>query len=82
MRDGKWRTLARIAFEAKAPEASVSALIRDLANEKGIPRDKRHAKDSRLFEYRLLADGGTRSDEREWNADNPGTSSFHFRLLG
>jgi hypothetical protein len=30
MRDGKWRTLAEIAALARAPEASVSARLRDL----------------------------------------------------
>ena len=30
MADGKWRTLAAIASETNAPEASVSARLRDL----------------------------------------------------
>ena len=64
MRDGKWRTLAQIAFEAKAPEASVSARIRDLANEKGIPHEKRKAREGSLYEYRLLISSeGTSGDE-------------------
>ena len=31
MADGKWRTLAAIASETNAPEASVSARLRDIA---------------------------------------------------
>src|SRR3954470_11943617 len=54
MQDGRWRTLAEIAFAAKAPEASVSARIRDLANEKGIPHEKRKAPEGKLYVYRLL----------------------------
>lgn len=34
MRDGEWRTLARIAELAQAPQASVSARLRDLRKRK------------------------------------------------
>lgn len=34
MLDGKWRTLAQIAEEVGAPEASVSARLRDLRKSK------------------------------------------------
>jgi hypothetical protein len=52
MKDGRWRTLAEIAFHAKAPEASVSARIRDLAR-KGFSHVKRKAKEGKLYEYQL-----------------------------
>lgn len=34
MRDGQWRTLAELAAETGAPEASVSARLRDLRKQK------------------------------------------------
>ncbi len=54
MKDGRWRTLAEIAFHAGAPEASVSARIRDLERLNGIVHMKRKAKQGSLFEYRLI----------------------------
>jgi hypothetical protein len=54
MRDGRWRTLAEIAFHAKAPEASASARIRDL-KRKGIDHEKRKASGGSLYEYRHFA---------------------------
>lgn len=54
MRDGRWRSLAEIAFQAKAPEASASARIRDLANLKGIPHERRKAREGKLYEYRII----------------------------
>jgi hypothetical protein len=54
-KDGRWRSLAEIAFHAKAPEASVSARLRDL-RRKGLDVQKRKAREGGLYEYRLIAD--------------------------
>ena len=55
MRDGRWRTLRQLADEADAPEASVSARLRDLRKPKfgGYDVLRRH-KDCGLHEYRLV----------------------------
>ena len=52
MKDGRWRTLAEIAFYAKTPEASASARLRDL-RKKGFIVSKRKAPDGKLFQYQL-----------------------------
>jgi len=58
MSDGCWRTLAELALEAGAPEASVSARLRDLRKPGfGSYLVKRRARGTRergLFEYRVL----------------------------
>lgn len=57
MRNGKWWTLQAIAFHADAPEASVSARLRDLRKPKfgGHTIERRHLGRG-LFEYRLVLD--------------------------
>ena len=55
MKDGEWRTLAGISSETGAPEASVSARLRDLRKEKFGGHDvQRRFVRRGLFEYRLL----------------------------
>jgi biotin operon repressor len=54
MADGKWHTLARLSEQTGAPEASVSARIRDLRKEKfGGHKVERKRVDGGLFFYRL-----------------------------
>jgi hypothetical protein len=57
MADGRWRTLAELASVVRAPEASVSARLRDLRKLKWGARDvqrRRRGEGKRgLFEYRL-----------------------------
>jgi len=57
MSDGEWRTLPEIAKGASAPEASVSARLRDLRKEKfggfSVERRSKGDRDSGLWEYRL-----------------------------
>jgi hypothetical protein len=57
MQDGEWRTLEEISSATGAPQASVSARLRDLRKERfgGFIVDRRHRGDpSRgLYEYRL-----------------------------
>ena len=55
MRDGRWRTLAEIAHAVGAPEASVSARLRDMRKEKfgaDLVRAQRRAGGA-LWEYRV-----------------------------
>jgi DNA-binding Lrp family transcriptional regulator len=54
MQDGQWRTLAVIAEECKASEASVSARLRDLRKLRygGYFVERRRVR-SDLWEYRL-----------------------------
>lgn len=55
--DGQWRTLAQIALLTGAPEASVSARLRDFRKEKfgGITVERRRVENVRgLHEYRVL----------------------------
>ncbi|HXA85764.1 MAG TPA: hypothetical protein VNZ47_11850 [Candidatus Dormibacteraeota bacterium] len=55
MRDGVWRTLARIHKMTGAPEASISARLRDARKEKfGGHRVERRYVERGLFEYRLI----------------------------
>lgn len=58
MEDGEWRTLAAIAEATGAPEASVSARLRDLRKQRHGSRivERRYVSDG-LWEYRL---GGRR----------------------
>lgn len=55
MKDGCWRTLARIKAMTGAPEASISARLRDCKKPKfgGHELEKRHLKNG-LWEYRLI----------------------------
>jgi hypothetical protein len=56
MADGRWRTLAAIAMRTGAPEASVSARLRDLRKPRfgGYRVDRRRVTDGHgLHEYRL-----------------------------
>ncbi len=57
MRDGQWRTLQRISEQSGAPEASVSARLRDFRKPRfgGYEVERRRVSDgSGLWEYRLL----------------------------
>ncbi len=67
MKGGQWHTLSTIARSSGAPEASVSARLRDLRK----PRFGGHTVDRRrviggLFEYRLVINTSTeaRNDKR------------------
>lgn len=54
MRDGRWRTLRQLSDEAHAPEASVSARLRDLRKDKfGGHTVERRRTDGGLWTYRL-----------------------------
>jgi len=59
MRDGEWRTLAELSRAAEAPEASVSARLRDLRKARfgawTIARRRRGEPARGLWEYRLEA---------------------------
>jgi len=58
MIDGQWRTLAELAAAAEAPEASVSARLRDLRKTRfGARIVDRHHITNGLFEYRLEPEG-------------------------
>lgn len=58
MADGKWRTLAAIAAETNAPEASVSARLRDLRKERfGSHTVNREYLRRGLYQYQLLVRG-------------------------
>ena len=54
MQNGLWRTLSEISQATGAPEASVSARLRDLRKSRfgGYPVERRRA-DKGLWEYRL-----------------------------
>lgn len=55
MSDGKWRTLAGIASETNAPEASVSARLRDLRKPRfGGHTVNREYLQRGLFQYQLV----------------------------
>lgn len=58
VRDGQWRTLAELAAAADAPEASVSARLRDFRKAAwgahAVERRRRGAESRGLFEYRLV----------------------------
>jgi len=55
MKDGAWRTLARIHAMTGAPEASISARLRDCrkARNGGHTVERRYVERG-LFEYRLI----------------------------
>lgn len=55
MADGKWRTLASIASETNAPEASVSARLRDLRKPRfgGYTVNREYVRRG-LYQYQLL----------------------------
>ena len=55
MADGEWRTLREISNAVGAPEASVSARLRDWRKERngGLTVDRRRRGDGGLFEYRI-----------------------------
>lgn len=55
MKDGAWRPLAAIAAASGAPEASVSARLRDFRKERfGAHQVERRYVIDGLWEYRLL----------------------------
>lgn len=56
MADGRWRTLAELAERVGAPEASVSARLRDLRKRRFGQHqvERRRRTGGGLFEYRLL----------------------------
>ena len=58
MIDGEWRTLSEIAFTVKAPEASISAQLRNLRKEGYghylVNKHRRGEPHEGLFEYQLL----------------------------
>jgi len=58
MKDGQWRTLRQIADVTHAPEASVSARLRDFRKPRfgalTVERKRVHAG---LWSYRLIPDG-------------------------
>ena len=55
MRDGEWRTLEQIALECSAPQASVSARLRDLRKAKfGGWQVERQYVERGLFMYRAI----------------------------
>ena len=54
IKDGQWRTLAEIAARSNAPEASVSAQLRNLRKERfGSHSIDRQRRTPSLWEYRL-----------------------------
>jgi hypothetical protein len=61
MRDGHWRTLSEIELLVAAPQASISARLRDLRKLKFggwlVDRRPRHEWKDGLFEYRLVRAG-------------------------
>lgn len=56
MSDGQWRTLADLASQAHAPEASVSARLRDLRKPRfgGYTVNRQYVKDG-VHRYQLVA---------------------------
>lgn len=58
MRDGEWRTLAELAAAVTAPEASVSARLRDFRKPawgaQTVERRRRGDPGRGVFEYRLV----------------------------
>ena len=67
MRDGQWRTLEAISMSTGAPQASVSARLRDFRKEKfgGHHVERRRMKElGGLFEYRLAL-AGAKAIKRE-----------------
>lgn len=59
MKDGEWRTLDEIQTVVEAPQASISARLRDLRKEKFgsyvVERRRRGEPSDGLFEYRVLS---------------------------
>lgn len=63
MKDGHWRTLARIHAMTGAPEASISARLRDARKSKfGAHAVERRYVERGLYEYRLIINGEGRHD--------------------
>ncbi len=62
MRKGNWWTLAMLAAAVQAPEASISARLRDLRKPQfgGHVVERRRVADGGLYEYRLTANPFTR----------------------
>jgi len=58
MADGNWRTLREISYEAHAPEASVSARLRDLRKSRfgshKIERRRRGEPSAGIWEYAMI----------------------------
>jgi hypothetical protein len=78
MKDGQWRTLAAISEATGAPEASVSARLRDLKKRKfgGFRVERRRVGEGRsgLWEYRVLiseASGDAQANSSDGSADVP-----------
>ena len=73
MADGAWRTLEEISVVIGAPEASISARLRDLRKERfgshTIERRRRGEASKGLFEYRLASPAAwsvvQKSEERD-----------------
>lgn len=60
MADGQWRTLARIHNMTGAPEASISARLRDARKPAfGSHKVERRYVERGLFEYRLIVNQGS-----------------------
>jgi hypothetical protein len=53
MRDGAWRTLGEIAAQSGAPEASVSARLRDIRNKLGYTVEREYVAHG-LHRYRVV----------------------------
>jgi hypothetical protein len=55
MRDGRWRTLRQLSDESDAPEASVSARLRDLRKPRfgGHQVERRRVNDAGTWEYKV-----------------------------
>ena len=74
MKDAKWRTLRGISAEADAPEASVSARLRDMRKERfGSHKVERERGEGGTHTYRLIVNQGQLEfdldiKERAWNA--------------
>lgn len=56
MKDGRWRTLSRIATYSLGSEASTSARLRDLRKERfgGLNVERRRTDKEGVWEYRIL----------------------------
>lgn len=54
MQDGKWRTLAEIAWATKAPEASISARLRDFRKPRFGGLTVERKRQGGTFTYRLI----------------------------
>lgn len=73
VKDGRWRSLAEIASSAGAPEASVSARLRDF-RKLGVRVDRKRIKGG-LFYYRVslrVIAGNSGGDEGDTTKDHHG----------